>query len=71
MMKFSAPPGYVRKKPPAKPKLDPFIPLIDRILGERQVAPEEAAAYGEADLRAASGRIRQSLTFVKEFLLLY
>ena len=25
MMKFSVPPGYVRKKPPAKPKLDPFI----------------------------------------------
>ena len=22
MMKFSVPPGYVRKKPPAKPKLD-------------------------------------------------
>src|SRR5659263_390928 len=27
MMKFSVPPGYVRKKPPAKPKLDPFIPV--------------------------------------------
>src|SRR5450756_2878021 len=26
MIKFSGPPGYVRKKPPAKPKLDPFIP---------------------------------------------
>ena len=25
MMKFSVPPGYRRKKPPAKPKLDPFI----------------------------------------------
>ena len=24
MMKFSVPPGYVRKKPPAKPKLDAF-----------------------------------------------
>src|SRR6266704_3326761 len=34
MMKFSVPPGYVRKKPPAKPKLDPFIPVIDRILGD-------------------------------------
>ena len=31
-MKFTAPPGYVRTKPPAKPKLDPFIPVIDRIL---------------------------------------
>ena len=32
MVKFSVPPGYVRKKPPAKPKLDPFISLIDSIL---------------------------------------
>jgi hypothetical protein len=24
----------VRKKPPAKPKLDPFIPVIDGILGD-------------------------------------
>ena len=28
MMKFSVPPGYVRKKPPARPKLDPFIPVM-------------------------------------------
>ena len=32
MMKFSVPPGYKRKKPPAKPKLDRFILVIDRIL---------------------------------------
>ena len=51
MMKFSVPPGYVRKKPPAKPKLDPFIPVIERIL--RDDTTEEAAAYGEAGLRAA------------------
>jgi transposase len=28
MMKFSAPPGYLRKKPPARPKLDPLVPVI-------------------------------------------
>jgi hypothetical protein len=39
MMKFSVPPGYVRKKPPAKPKLDPFIPVIDRILGDDKSRP--------------------------------
>ncbi len=32
MMKFSVPPGYVRKKPPSRPKLDRFISVIDRIL---------------------------------------
>ena len=32
MMKFSVPPGYVRKKPPARPKLDRFVSVIDSIL---------------------------------------
>src|SRR5947208_1141580 len=41
MMKFSMPPGYVRKKPPAKPKLDPFIPVIDRILGVDKSRPKK------------------------------
>src|SRR6266567_904730 len=41
MMKFSVPPGYVRKKPPAKPKLDPFIPVIDRILGDGKSRPKK------------------------------
>jgi hypothetical protein len=47
MMKFSVPPGYVRTKSPTKPKLDPFIPVIDRNSRGRQVATEETAAYGE------------------------
>ena len=34
MMVFSVPPGYRRKAPPARPKLDPFIAIIDRILEE-------------------------------------
>jgi transposase len=34
MMRFSVPPGYRRKRPPARPKLDPFIGIIDRILEE-------------------------------------
>jgi hypothetical protein len=41
MMKFSVPPGYVRKKPPARPKLDPFIPVIDRILGDDKSRPKK------------------------------
>src|ERR1700730_579249 len=31
---FSAPPGYRRSGPPARPKLDPFLGIIDRILEE-------------------------------------
>ncbi len=29
ILKHSVPPGYRRSKPPARPKLDPFIPIID------------------------------------------
>ena len=34
ILKHSVPPGYRRERPPARPKLDPFIPIIDQILGE-------------------------------------
>ena len=32
ILQHSVPPGYRRSKVPAHPKLDPFIPIIDRIL---------------------------------------
>ena len=54
MLQFSVPPGYRRNKPPARPKLDPFVGIIGRILGPDSgtgwAAPEEAAAYLEADI---------------------
>ncbi len=39
MCRFSAPPGYVRSKPPSKPKLGPLIPVIDAILAADVTAP--------------------------------
>jgi hypothetical protein len=39
MMVFSIPPGWRRRKPPARPKLDPFIGVIDRILEEDNSQP--------------------------------
>ena len=39
MMVFSVPPGYRRKKAPARPKLDPFVGIIDRILEEDKSRP--------------------------------
>jgi hypothetical protein len=39
MMVFSVPPGYRRKKPPVRPKLDPFIGIIDRIMEEDKRRP--------------------------------
>ena len=32
MLAFSAPPGYRRKKTPARPKLDPYVGIIDQML---------------------------------------
>ena len=39
MLEHSVPPGYRRSKPPARPKLDLFIPIIDRILEEDRALP--------------------------------
>jgi len=39
MCRFSVPPGYVRLKPPGKPKLGPLIPVIDAILAADVTAP--------------------------------
>ena len=41
MMKFSVPPGYVRSKPPVRPKLDPFIAVIDKILADDKTRPKK------------------------------
>ena len=39
MLAFSVPPGYQRSGPPARPKLDRFIGIIDRILEEDRTRP--------------------------------
>src|SRR5208282_4583209 len=39
MLAFSVPPGYRRSQPPARPKLDPFVGIIDRILEEDKGQP--------------------------------
>jgi transposase len=39
MCRYSAPPGYVRTKPPERPKLGPLVPVIDTILEADKSAP--------------------------------
>jgi len=39
MLVFSAPPGYRRSRPPARPKLDPFVGIIQRLLEEDKSRP--------------------------------
>ena len=41
MMKFSVPRGYVRTKPPVRPKLDPFIGIIDKIMDDDKSWPKK------------------------------
>ena len=41
MLSYSVPPGYVRTRLPVRPKLDPFIGLIDRILEEDKERPKK------------------------------
>jgi transposase len=41
MMRFSVPPGYRRTRPPVKPKLGPFIAIIDGILAEDKSRPKK------------------------------
>ncbi len=41
MLAYAVPPGYRRNKPRARPKLDPFIGVIDRILEEDGSGPRK------------------------------
>ncbi len=41
MLMFSVPPGYRRKKPPVRPKLDPFTGIIDQILEADKQVPKK------------------------------
>jgi len=41
MCAYASPPGYRRKAPPTRPKLDPFIPIIDAIMQSDAGAPRK------------------------------
>ena len=41
MLQFSLPPGYQRKKPVARPKLGPWLGIIDQMLADDQSQPKK------------------------------
>ena len=41
MLAFAVPPGYQRNKPPARPKLGPWLGVVDQILEDDQSQPKK------------------------------
>ena len=62
MVKFSVPPGYVRKKPPARPKLDPFILVIDGILLDDKSRPKKQQHTAKRIFERLTGALLDRLT---------
>src|SRR5262245_3109772 len=60
MLAFSVPPGYRRSKPPVRPKLDPFIGIIDRILEEDKDRPAKQRHTSKRILDRKSTRLNSS-----------
>jgi hypothetical protein len=70
MLKFSVPPGYVRKKPPFRPKLDEFTGVIDGILATDKDRPKKQRHTSKRifeRLRAEHG-FTGKITIVKDYV---
>ena len=70
MLKYSIPPGYRRRKPARRPKLEPYVGVIDRILEDDKVAPKKqrhTAKRIHERLRAEYG-FRGGYTIVKDYV---
>ena len=71
MLAFSVPPGYRRSRPPARPKLDPFVGLIDQMLEDDKGRPAKQRHTSKRifdRLRAEHGYVG-GLTIVKDYVL--
>ena len=53
MLGHSEPPGYRRRQPPKRPKLDPFTDIIDRILEEDRTVHHKQRHTAKRILKAA------------------
>jgi transposase len=71
MLLFSVPPGYRRMQPPKRPKLDPFIGIIDQILEDDKSGPAKQRHTSQRifeRLRDEHG-YAGGLTIVKDYVL--
>ena len=71
MLSFSVPPGYRRSRPPARPKLDSFVGVIDAILVEDKARPVKQRHTSKRifeRLRDEHGYVG-GLTIVKDYVL--
>src|ERR1044071_3331671 len=70
MLSFSVPPGYRRSRPPARPKLDAFVGVIDGILEEDKGRPAKQRHTSKRifeRLRDEHGYVG-GLTIVKDYV---
>ena len=71
MMVFSVPPGYRRDAPPKRPKLDPFVGIIDQIIADDKTRPAKQRHTSKRvfeRLRDEHG-YAGGLTIVKDYVL--
>jgi hypothetical protein len=71
MLAFSVPPGYRRGRPPARPKLDPFVGIIDRILEEDKARPAKQRHTSKRSFERLRDKYGCSggVTIVKDYVL--
>src|SRR5260370_3961712 len=71
MVSCSGPPGYGRSRPPVRPKLEPFVGIVDAILAEDKVRPAKQRHTSKRifeRLRDEHGYVG-GLTIVKDYVL--
>ncbi len=70
MMQFSLPPGYARKKPVVRPKLGPWLGIIDQILVDDQTQPKKQRHTAKRiwDRLKAEHAFRGGYTVVKDYV---
>ena len=70
MLRYSVPPGYQRQKPARRPKLDPWVAIIDRILEDDKQQPRKQRHPAKRifDRLKDEHRFPGGYTIVKEYV---